>query len=155
MHFSVTSKNFTGKEWVDHLKGKGFMVSGFAKRLILSECFKPTSGIKSEVVIVNGSLFEGEDRLTENIIKYARLKNLARPNPEVACLIREALSDEDIEAMGISWIMVMHEFLTDKTKDEGLLFTGRGDCGRLLGGFLARKNDHWNKDNGFAFVMKK
>ena len=115
IYFSVTSDGITGEEWINRLEDKGFRVSDYAKVLLRSPDFKPTSGVTTEVAVLKGMmLFGGNDRTTKKIRAEADNRKLTKPNAELACLIREKFTDKEIEGMGLWWIVVM-----DPIKDSG------------------------------------
>jgi len=152
IRFAVTSDGTTGEEWIARLEGKGFQVGKYAKQVLRSAELKPTSGVTSKIAVLPGSLFEDSERITRNIRTEADGRKLGKPNPEVACLIREMFSDAEIEAMGLWWIVAMHEPILDSDGDSGLLGVYRSDGGRWLGAGYGRPDDRWNHGGGFAFV---
>ncbi|MBU3934487.1 hypothetical protein KKC00_00760, partial [Patescibacteria group bacterium] len=85
----------------------------------------------------------------------AERRKLAKPNAEVACLIREMFSDEELETMGLWWIVVFHEPIRDSDGDPCLLSAYRGGGGRWLYADDDRPDGHWNSDNGFAFLVSQ
>src|SRR3989344_4768565 len=109
IYFSVPSDGTTGPDWITRLESKGFRVGDFAKSLLNSSDFKPTNGVTIEIAILKGMLFEDHSRITKNIRAEANRRNLITPNAEVACLIREMFTDEEIEAVGHWGIVTMHE----------------------------------------------
>jgi len=147
--------NTTGTEWIRRLEGKGFRVGDYAKKLLRSPDFKPTSGVTYEIVILKGMIFEGSDRITKKIRAEADKRKLTKSNTEVACLIRENFSDEDIEAMGLWWIVVMHEPIKDSDGDPFLLGVHRYGAGRWLHADYDAPDSRWNRDDGFAFVVSQ
>src|SRR3989338_4470544 len=109
IYFSVTSDGTTGEDWIKRLGGNGFRVGNYAKQVLRSPDFKPTNGVTIEVAVLKGILFEDNDRITKKIRAKADKRKLQKPNAELACLIREKFTDEDIEAMGLWYIVAMHE----------------------------------------------
>lgn len=155
IYFSVTSDGTTGPEWIKRLEKKGFKVSDYAKSLLLSPDFKPTSGVKYEVAILKGMLFEDNDRITKKIRAEAGKRKFSKPNPEVACLIREMFTNEEIKTMGLVWIVAMHEPINYFDGDPGLLSAGRNDDGSWLLAFYGKPDGRWFRDGGFAFVASQ
>ena len=154
IYLSVTSTGMTGPQWIEHLEKLGFRLSDYAKSVLRSPDFKPTNGVTYEVAILKGMLFEDDNRVTEKIRAEATGRKFEKPNAELACLIRENFSDEDIEAMGLWWIIVMHEPI----KDSGglrLLGASRFDFGRWLNACCVNPGFRWIRDNGFAFVVSQ
>ncbi|MFA6295676.1 MAG: hypothetical protein WC666_04685, partial [Candidatus Paceibacterota bacterium] len=99
-------------------------------------------------------LFEENNIITKKIRAEADKRKLLKPNAEVACLIRENFSDEDIKAMGLWWIVVMHEPIKDSCGDLRLLGADRNGDGRYLGVCHARPAGcGWLREGGFAFIV--
>ena len=155
VYFSVTSNGTTGPEWIKRLGNKGFLLENYAKSVLCSPDFKPTSGVNYEVAILKGMLFENDDRITRKIRAEASRRNLAKPHAEVACLIRDNFSDEEIEAMALWWIVVMHEPIKDSDGNPGLLDVTRNGGGHWLRAYYVRPDDRWSRDGGFAFVVSQ
>jgi hypothetical protein len=155
IYLSVTSDGTTGPEWIARLKKKGFRVSDYAKSVLCSKDFKPTSGVTTEIAILKGMLFEDSNRVTKKIHTEAESRKLTKPNAEIACLIRENFSDEEIEAMGIYWIVAMHEPIKDSGGGLRLLSVGRDDDGSWLDTGYGYPGSEWVRGDGFAFVASQ
>ncbi len=153
IYLSVTSDGMTGEGWISRLENKGFRVSNYAKQLLCSSEFKPTSGMTTEIAILKGMLFEDRDCITSNIRDLATQRKLTTPNAEIACLIREMFTDEELEVIGLWWIVVMHEPIKDSDGDPGLLRANRGGDGRWLSATSGRPGNRWDRDFGFAFAV--
>ena len=113
-HLSVISDGTTGSQWISRLKEQGKAVSDTAVRFLLSDEFHPTSGVVTRVVIQPGSRDEKGSVSTEQLEREAEWANLTAPEMEVACLMREILSQSDLQEMGFRSICVMH-----KSNDRG------------------------------------
>jgi hypothetical protein len=158
IYFSVTSDGTTGSddgttgsEWIKRFADIG----DYAKSVLRSPDFKPTNGVTTEIAVLKGMLFENDDRTTKNIRAEAKKRGFTKPNAEVACLIREKFTDEELEAMGLWWIIVMHEPIKDSDGDPSLLGASRDGDGSWL---LARWGDPgrwWHRDDGFAFAVSQ
>ena len=141
----------TGPEWIDRLEGKGTQVGEtYAKSVLRSADFRPTSGVATKINVLPGSLFKDSHRLTRVIRFDAGRRLLVIPNAEVACQIRELFSDEEIKAMGLMWIITMHDPINVSGRDPRLLSTvGRPGldvcCSEPLIG--------WHRGSGFAFAV--
>lgn len=155
IYLTLISNGMTGEEWIEHLEKLGFRLSDYAKSVLRSPKFKPTKGVKYEIAILKGTLFEDNDRITKKIRVEADKRKLITPNAEVACLIRENFSDEEIEAMGLTWIVAMHEPINDSDGDPGLLRANRGDGGCWLGACYDSPDRRWRREGGFAFVVSQ
>ncbi|MDO8482892.1 MAG: hypothetical protein Q7S86_03685 [bacterium] len=155
IYFSVTSDGTTGEGWITRLESKGFRIGDYAKQILHSSAFMPTNGVTSKVAVLKGMLFEDNDRITKKIRADADKRKLLKLNAEIACLIREKFTDEDIEAMGLWWIVAMHEPINDSGGDPGLLSASRDGDGRWLDACSARPDGRWGRESGFAFVVSQ
>jgi hypothetical protein len=155
IYLTVTSDGTTGPEWITHLEFKRFRLSDYAKSVLRSPDFKPTKGVTYEIAVLKGMLFEEKDRYTKNIRVVATQRKFSTPNAEIACLIRENFSDEDIEAMGLIWIVAMHEPIKDSGGDPDLLSASRSGDGRWLHACCDSPGRRWRRGRGFAFVVSQ
>ena len=155
IYFEVTSDGTTGLEWIKRFEKKGDRVSGYAKSVLRSPDFKPTKGVTYEIAVLKGMLFEDNNRITKNIRTEAESRKLTTPNAEVACLIRENFSDKEIEAMGLVWVVVMHDPIKDSDGDPSLLDVPRFDNGRWLDTYCGQPDNWWDRSYGFAFVVSQ
>ena len=153
IYFSVTSDGTTSEDWIKRLEGNGFRVGDYAKQVLRSPDFKPTNGVTTEVAILKGMLFEDNDRITKKIRAEADKRKLSKPNAELACLIREKFTDKEIEAMGLWYIVAMHEPINDSDGVPSLLSADRRDDGRWLGAYYGRPDGRWVRGLGFAFAV--
>jgi hypothetical protein len=155
IYFSVTSNGTTGKEWITRLESKGFCLGDWAKRVLRSQDFKPTSGVTTEVAILKGILFGDNDRIIKKIRAEADKRKLSKPNAELACLIREKFTDKEIEQMGLWYILVMHEPFDFSGCNPLLMVASCHYGGRWLFAYNGRPHDGWISNYGFAFVVSQ
>ncbi len=155
IYITVTSDGKTGAEWVAHFEKKGIRLTKYAKSFLLSDDFKPTKGVTYRIAILKGMLFSDSDRVTKKIRAEADRRNLGKPNAEVGCLIRDNFSDDEIEAMGLIWIVAMHEPIEDSDGSPGLLGASRGVDGRWLHAYGGHPGSGWFREHGFAFVVSQ
>jgi hypothetical protein len=153
IYFTVTSNGFSGKDWIKHFNKKGVEIGNYAKQLLLSEDFKPSKkGTTSQIVVIKGEFFSDNDRITSKIREEADRRNMTKPNAEVACLIRDLFTDDEIKAMGLSWIVTMHEPIKDSDGDPHLLSTNRNGNKSWLSTYYGPPDRRWHRGSGFAFV---
>jgi len=155
IYFSVTSDGTTGEDWIKRLEGNGFRIGDYAKQVLRSPDFKPTNGVTTEVAVLKGMLFEDNDRITKKIRAKADKRKLSKPNAELAFLIREKFTDKEIKAMGLWYIIAMHEPIKDSGGDPRLLGVNRSGGGRWLSAYLDGPDYRWSRDNGFAFAVSQ
>ena len=153
IYFNVTSDGTTGENWITRLESKGFRVGDCPKQALRSPVFKPTSGGTTEVAVLRGCLFEDNDRYTAKIRAEADRGQRSTPNAELACLIREKFTDKEIEAMGLIWIVAMHEPINNSDGDPRLLDANRCGDGRGLDACGGGPGYRWFRDDGFAFAV--
>lgn len=156
IYFSVTSDGTTGDGWIRRLRNNNFRLHSYAKQVLCSPDFKPTSGVTTEVAVLKGVLFEDNDRTTEKVCAEADKRNLLKSNVELACLIRDKFMDKDIKAMGLSWIVAICEPFSDSDDSPvGLMGPSLGG----VGGWFCAGDGHplraWPRDSGFAFVLRQ
>jgi hypothetical protein len=155
IYFKVTSNGMTGPQWIEHFDKKGIQLSKWAMDVLLSPDFKPTNGVTTEIAVLKGALFTDDDRVTSKIRAEADKRKIVKPEAELGCLIRDTFTDEEIEAMGLVWIVAFHEPIKDSDGDPGLLGAGRGGGGRWLNADCDRPAGRWDRDDGFAFAVSQ
>lgn len=148
------SDGTTGTEWINRLKDNGHKVPGYEEYLLKSDDFKPTTGVTYNLAIIKGEKFEDSIRTAENVRAFASKKSFARPDAEVACLIREQISNEELEEMGLMWIVVMHEPINDSDGVPLLLSPNRRG-GSWLSACWDSSDSQWRRGLGFAFVASQ
>lgn len=156
IYFEVTSDGTSGLAWIERLEKKGFRLSTWAKIILNSTDFNPTNGVTYRIAVLRGALFAPSNRTTDKILANAECRALAKPNAEVACLIREMFSDEELRAMDILRIMVFHEPVGRDPACMGVpsilcVFCGNG--GRWLDASFFGTNVCWRSKDGFAFAV--
>mgnify|MGYP001577279713 CR=1 FL=1 len=153
IYFSVTSNGMTGKEWVKHFESKGIKVSDCAKQVLLSKDFKPSKkGTVYNIAVIKGEFFSDDNRITSKIREEADRRKMTKPNAEVACLIRDLFTDEEIKVMDLYWIVAMHEPIKDSDGYPGLLSAGWDDDESWLSACYGLPDGGWAREGGFAFV---
>jgi len=151
----VTSNGKTGKEWIEYLEKNKYNIGDYAKELLLSDDFKPTKGVTYEIGIIKGDEFSDNERNTANIRKEAKKRGWITPNAEVACLIREKFTNEELEKMGLWAIITMHEPVKDSDGDPYLLHAYRSGGGLWLGAYYDDPDGRWIREYGFAFALSQ
>lgn len=152
IYFTVISNGMTGEEWIKHLKSKGIKI-GDCVRQVLLNIIPSKKGTVTQIAVIKGEFFSDGNRTTSNVRIEADKRKLVKPNLEVACLIRDMFTDEEIKTMRLSWIVTMHGPIKDfGGSSDDLLCTARhGDdswffsyCDPSLG---------WGYETGFALVV--
>jgi hypothetical protein len=153
---TVTTNGRTGKEWITYFKAKGTTIGSYAESMILSDDFKPTNGgMIIEFAILKGMLWNDDARSTKNIRTEAENRGLLTPNAELICLIRDKYTDEQIKAMGLLWIIGMHEPIKDSDGDLFWLGANAVDLDCQLNAYNDYSVIKWNRQRGFAFQVSQ
>lgn len=159
IHFTVVSNGMTGEQWEKYFKNRGFRISDDAHNVLCRVSEAPTDGVIYNVIVRPGKKWNNKECITKNILAYAMEKGWKTPHWEVACLIRDAFTDEQLEQMGLWYIATMHELVFNSNGDPDFLYSGRDGDGCWLGAdsdlinYDLLLNNGWRNDGGFAFVV--
>lgn len=151
IYFWVKSNGMTGEQWITYLEAKGVNLSVYAKVVLRSSKFKPTNGTTTRIAVLRGMLFSQKSRIPKKIRSFADGLNFTEPNAEVACLIRDMFSDQELEDMDLLRVVVFHKPINDSV-GPGLLGACRSVDGPWLGTSYNLPRYWWDRRNGFAFV---
>jgi hypothetical protein len=153
IRFSVTSDGTTGPQWITRLERKGCRITRDAKSVLCASAFKPTNDVTTEIAVLKWILFEGGDQTHKKIRMEADRRGLSTPNVEVACLLRDTFTDEEIQAMGLWWIITMHEPIEDSTGALSLLRAGWLGGGHYLAAISGNDEERVFRNLGYAFAV--
>lgn len=151
---TLTTLGLTGPQWITRLEKNGYRVSSYAKDILNSPEYKPMEkGQKLEVAFVTVKDMGKQYATTAEIKAYAAAEGYEIPSPEIALLMREALSDKEIEDMGVWHVAALHEPIKDSDGGPDVLDAYRGGGGRWVGTYWDNPDDRWNAGGAFAFVV--
>lgn len=150
--FTVTSDGRNAEGLTRTLEQKNFRVSWHAEEVMQSPQFIITSGRTYQLGIIYGDEISDEKRSTANVREEAKKRGWLTPPAEVAHLTREKISDNDLERMGVWWLMIMHEPIEVSDDGPGFLALDRTDGGRWLA-YYDRPDCGWDRGDGFVFVV--
>lgn len=153
IHFTLTSNGFSPQEWEQHLERRGWRIGNYARQVLRRASEAPTNGVAYNIVVRPGKKISDSDRITKKIRAAADKKGWVKPHWEVACLIRYTFTDEQLEQMGLWYIVTMHEPIKDSDGDPSLLYSDRRVAGRWLYADYGRPDDYWYDVGGFAFAV--
>lgn len=154
IHFTLISNGLTREQWEWHLERCGCRIGDYARQVLRRASEAPTNGVTYNIVVRPGKKMSDIDRITKNIRAAAHKKGWFKPHWEVACLIRDTFTDEQLKAMGLWYIVTMHEPIKDSEGDSFLLYSRRDD-GRRLDAGNGRLGSYWDHGGGFAFLSDK
>lgn len=153
IHFTLTSNGFTHKQWEQHLKRRGWRIGDYARQVLSRATEAPTNGVTYNIVVRPGKKISNRNRITKKIRAAAGKKGWVKPHWEVACLIRDTFTDEQLEQMGLWYIVTMHKPIEDSDGDPRLLGSYRDASGRWLSADRVRSDYYWRGAGGFAFAV--
>jgi hypothetical protein len=154
IHFTLTSNGFTREQWKQHLERRHWRISDNARKVLRRATKAPTNGVTYNIVIRPGKKIDDSDRITKKIRAAADKKGWVKPHWEVACLIRDTFTDEQLEQMGLWYIVTMHEPIKDSVGGAPLLLDSiRRVDGRWLDAHYDRPGGLWHDCGGFAFAV--
>jgi|CXWK01.1.fsa_nt_gi hypothetical protein len=125
---TVRSDGTSGEGWIRRLEqGKKYLCEE-SKRILRGPDFQATNGKEIQVVIVPAELFwlYGAAATLEScghshFLEYAKRRSFKNASLETACLVRELLSDNDMEVdMGLRSISVLPCYKRNDDADLGL-----------------------------------
>ncbi len=153
IYFTLISNGMTGEEWIKYFDGKGIKIGDYAKRLLLSDEFRTSKkGTVYQIAVIKGDFFSDDTRITSKIRLEGDRRKYTKPNAEVACLIRDLFTNEEIKKMGLYWIVAMHEPINAGGHPH-LLSAGAGGSGPWLNAYGGRPDRRWYRKDGFALVV--
>ena len=149
----VVSEGKTGEEFISRLKEKNFRIGDYAMQIMRKSEFVPTTGTKYKPVVIFGKEIEKDsERTTENIRKIAKSRGYLKPNAELAPLLREKISDKEMEEMGVWALVVMSDTIKDSDGGPDLLGLRRYGVGRWFDAYYDGPGDEWGREIGFVFL---
>lgn len=155
----VTSDGRTGWQFSESLSQMGYDVGQWANNVMTvgrdakgALIVTSDTGVIYKPVVLKGDQFTDAERITSNIRAVATEMKLVTPPWWLAPLLREAMTDEQIEALGLWWLVVMHEAVTGSGGDPDLLGLSRYDDGRRLDAYGGRPTNGWGRVDGFVFL---
>lgn len=153
IHFTLSpTTGMTHEQWEQHLERRGWRIGDYARQVLRRASEAPTNGVTYNIVVLPGKKVSDSDRITKKIRVVADKKGWLKPHWEVACLIRDTFTDEQLEQMGLWYIVTMHEPIEDFDGDPGLLSSNRSGDGRWLRAYCDGPGVGWDGDGGFAFA---
>ncbi len=156
IYFTLISNGMMGEEWITHFDRRGIKIGDYAKQLLRSKEFKASpKGTVYQIAVIKGEFFSDETRVTSKICLEGDRRKYTKPNAEVACLIRDLFTNEEIKKMGLLWIVAMHEPINDSHGGPGLLYANAYDSGPWLDAYYGEPDRRWRRENGFALVVSQ
>jgi hypothetical protein len=151
--FNVTTTGRSGEDSIVVLKEQGFHVGSYVEELFRSKEFVATNDKLYTLAVIGGDEFEDDQRTNRNIRAEADRRGWEEPPVELASYLREQISDDDLERMGLWALILMHNPISDSRGSPSLLGLDRVDDGRCLSAFFGHPGRRWYRDSGFLFLV--
>ena len=153
--FEVTTNGLTGEQHIEALESEGDRVIGEARASLCGRDFVATQGETYKLTLVRGHEFEDEERNNRNIRAKAAARGYRKPPFELAPYVQAMFAPEDLQWSGLSYLVTMHQPVTDSDGDLILLgFDPRGDFPSLVA-YGGDRDDEWDRDAGLLFLDPK
>ncbi len=160
---TVTGLGLTGAEWLARCDATGNKPIKWARDVLTQLDYDAKHRLEPDkqytVALMFGKKEFGTDaeRTTANLKArgerdYGKSEDL---RGELALLIREAISDEQLERWGIWYIAVLHETITDSDGGSLVLESDRGGVGRQVSVCWDSPDCRWGDDGAFAFPVSQ
>lgn len=155
----VTGFNLSGVEECARLESLGFRIGDWAKSMLTSTnpdsydaLHRLEDGKVYKVAIIPGKEVK-KNRTSANLLAYGQQCGYGKPLAGIQPRIREAVSDKQLEEMGIYYIVSLHELIKDSNGHPDVLGSDRRVDGRWLDGYWGSPDHEWNDNGAFAFVV--
>lgn len=153
IRLSVVSDGWTGQEWIDYCDDNKHRLSTQERFILSSPDFKSTpAGTTIQIEVLTGKIFSDSERHIDGVYFKAAQRNLAKPNTDISCFIRKAVTNGEIEKMGLVGIIGMSEPIASQNGVPTRLGFARHTNGFWLG-LYEGDGGGWAPEVGFAFEV--
>ena len=153
LYVNLVSCGLTGQQWIDRFESEGRNLSPEVKAVLNSKEFIPTSGVVYELVIILGKHFEYGERTVSTVREFAYSSGFFKARLEVACLLRNLISDDKAKEMFIHSLAIVS---THAAKEfTRILGFDVDDAPNSLRSYCVKDVFRWRRSTGFVFSIKK
>lgn len=158
---TITGLGLAGADESKRLEDAGYRVSDYAK-----SCFKSTTadgydknhrlvaGQVHKIALIPGKeIARDSDRTTAALRKLGEKYGYGKPMAGHIPRIREAVSDKQMEEVGIWYIASLHDPIKDSDGRPRVLSAGRDDDGQWVGACWGSPDRRWRGVGAFAFPV--
>jgi hypothetical protein len=152
---SITSDGHINVQLISDLKKKGLTIGSYAEQILKTKEFNVsvTKGITYYPGVIKGEEFSDSERTTENIRKEAIKRGGVTPPAELSPLLRLNISDAEIKALGLLWLILMHEPINDSDGNQNFLVLFANGFFNQLDAFNGNPTYEWFPEAGFVFLF--
>jgi hypothetical protein len=159
---TVTGLDLTGAQEIERLEAAGYRVSDYAKSCFLSEKkdsydanHRLVAGVTYKVALVPHKEIERDaDRTTDALRKLGMEKyGYGKPLGGFVPRIREAVSDKQMEEMGLYYIVSLHDPIKDSDGLPRVLYASRRGGGRWVDASWVDPDGRWSDGGASVFPV--
>ncbi|QQR78371.1 MAG: hypothetical protein IPJ68_04820 [Candidatus Moraniibacteriota bacterium] len=160
---TLTGRGWTNEEWSKHGETGGMNFTKWARDILgkpdYNEKHRLEPGKQYTVALLFGKKeFDTDTERTTANLRARGERDYGKSNDlrgELALLIREAISDEQLERWGIYYVAVPHEPIIDSDGSPDFLASYRYVVGQQLLAYCAYPGHYWHDDGAFAFPVSQ
>jgi hypothetical protein len=161
IEFDVTTLGLTAEGWKTRLEQGGHKLSDWAKDILSKPDFdrnhRYEQGQTIKVFLIRGvEIKEADKRTTQNLqalaTKQAGEASVTSLKGELALLIREKFTNEELREMGLWYIAVLHTPIVDSDGGPYVLYSRRDGGGSWVNAYWVKPGSIWGDCGAFAFV---
>ncbi len=149
----VISDGLSGPEGIEDLKKSGYRLGNYAKDVMRKPEYLAIKGKKYKPVVLKGEDFEYNDCTASNIRKIAKKMKFMTPPVELVRLLRKSVSDEEIQSLRLSGLIVMHKPIADYDGNPSLLGVLCHNGGQGVCAFDGKPDHKRSREFGFVFLL--
>ncbi len=159
-HFTVIGAGLESKHWAKRLKDGGHELSKWAKDVLSKADYDKKHRLEDgkvyKLALVLGTEFSSDSERSTTDLKTFALREIGEQaviglKGELALLIREKFTNTELELVGLWYIAVLHEPISDSGGGPSVLRSSR-----RAGSFVHAPCDYpdkqWHDDGAFAFL---
>ena len=122
IYLTVFTEDIFQRKWPEVLAAKDVRVGDSAKEMIFSSHFRHTSNKMINLVILKDKNFRQTTPVRiHDVRRQMKYRNFSAPDMEVACYLCDILRVHDLQEMGLSSLLIMHDDYMDCTEHTGIL----------------------------------
>ncbi len=159
---TVTGCGLTGEEWLARFQATGVKPTRLANDVLMRSDYNDKHRLKPGKQYTVALMFVWEEssnadgfRITADDFRQRAERDYGISEDlcgELVLLLREVISDEELERWGIWYVEVPHQSIIDSYGDPMGLTLSRCDSGYLVDASSGEYN-HWGKRGAFAFPI--
>lgn len=158
---TITGLNLTGAQEIERLEAAGYHVTDYAKFCFTivkvdgyDENHRLVAGQQYKIALLPGKEISRDfDRSTENLRALGTKFGYGKPLGGFIPRIREAVSDKQMEEMGVRHITSLHDPIKDSGGNPSVLNANQYDGGPWVNACWAGPSSQWSDGSAFAFPV--